>query len=767
MATAKPHQSNARRREVRRTVLTARQRWLERLAMPALRWSALYVLVLTCAGGLLAISAQHWPRYRVGQVVGEPIVSRVQFVSVNEQNTNAARAAQRQREPAVYVANQEFLDQVRAKLMNLGRFSLDAAIDNIDDVNPQVRTAWALTPQVFNTLKRLGDNDAAQQRWQELVDRFLDGLAGIAVLAGDDYVREMDRTQLAYQIVIVHPYRHREESRLDETLLSSTEDLSELENRVRTIAHAALPEDLRVLAGSFVAIVMESPQPLYRMDLAQTQQRRDEAAATAPVIEDHLTAHQMLVWAGHRLTQADLRLIRSEQAAYREQFGLTVRLANVVRIALVLLISVGLWAYTYNYNRRIAENPMRGLALTSLLLLALALAVLAMRLAPDYAYAFAIYPTLSSVIILAIAYDRRYALALGMLHTLLVVVSLGLSVGFGMTLITGVAVAVSQLGDVRNRSKLLWVGLWSGLAMAAVVWMTGLIERPVYLVGDGGQLNLIGWDAAKALLTGLCTGLLVQGALPAIEQVFKVTTAMTLKELNDASHPLLRHLAQDVPGTYQHSLRLADLTESAAEAIGADALLCKVGAMYHDIGKIIKPAYFVENQSDGLNRHGKLSPAMSLLIIVGHVKDGVELAREYGLPPSVRHFIESHHGTTLVEYFYHAAKQQSDQKHTPAPTEFEFRYPGPKPATREAAILMLGDAIESSARTLAEPTPVRLEQLAHTMARKRLMDGQFDQCGITLSELSAIEAAMAKTLSAVYHARVRYPVAPIAVPAAS
>jgi hypothetical protein len=264
-------------------------------------------------------------------------------------------------------------------------------------------------------------------------------------------------------------------------------------------------------------------------------------------------------------------------------------------------------------------------------------------------------------------------------------------------------------------------------------------------------------DGTLVLFTGVAVGMFVQAILPSIERIFKVTTAIKLRELNDASHPLLQRLAQAAPGTYQHSLRLADITEAAAEAIGANGLMCRVGAMYHDIGKMNKPLYFIENQGGGPNRHNKLSPAMSVLIIVGHVKDGSELAREYGLPPVLRHFIESHHGTTLVEFFFNAARQQREAQDQPAPTEFEFRYPGPKPQTKEAAILMLGDAVESACRTLAEPTPARLEQLIHKMAQKRLLDGQFDESNLTLAELHRIEQAFTKTLCAVYHGRIAYP----------
>jgi putative nucleotidyltransferase with HDIG domain len=234
---------------------------------------------------------------------------------------------------------------------------------------------------------------------------------------------------------------------------------------------------------------------------------------------------------------------------------------------------------------------------------------------------------------------------------------------------------------------------------------------------------------------------------------------MTLMDYSDANQPLLRKLAMEAPGTFSHSLFIGAIAESAAEAIGANGLLARVGAYYHDIGKINKPAYFVENQMGSASRHEQLSPAMSQLIIVGHVKDGIEIAREYALPTVLRQFIETHHGTTLVEYFYHEAVKKQDDKQSPV-SESEFRYTGPKPRTKEAAIVMLSDAVESAARSMTELTPTKIEVIVHNMAMKRLQDGQFDECDLTLRELSRIEKSISKTLAAHHHGRVAYPKSP-------
>ena len=219
----------------------------------------------------------------------------------------------------------------------------------------------------------------------------------------------------------------------------------------------------------------------------------------------------------------------------------------------------------------------------------------------------------------------------------------------------------------------------------------------------------------------------------------------------------------EAPGTFSHSLLIGSIAEAAAEAIGRNGLLCRVGAYYHDIGKVNKPGYFVENEMGSMSRHKELSPAMSQLIIVSHVKDGIEMAKEYGLPTVLRQFIETHHGTTLVEYFYNEAKKKHDEEQSsasPPPSESEFRYPGPKPRTKEAAIVMLTDAVESAVRSLAEVTPTRIEAVVHNMAMKRLQDGQFDKCDLSLRELSQIEASISKTLAAHYHGRIAYPKRP-------
>jgi putative nucleotidyltransferase with HDIG domain len=242
-----------------------------------------------------------------------------------------------------------------------------------------------------------------------------------------------------------------------------------------------------------------------------------------------------------------------------------------------------------------------------------------------------------------------------------------------------------------------------------------------------------------------------------VERCFGIVTDISLREYADGSHPLLQELVKRAPGTYTHSMTVATLAEAAAEAIGANPLLARVGSYFHDVGKMLKPQYFIENQT-GENRHDELEPALSTLIIIGHVKDGVALAQRYGLPRTLVDFIQEHHGTTLVEYFYREAMRQQ-ASHGLGNTELEpsFRYGGPKPQTREGGVLMLADAVESSSRALTVPTPGSLQKLVHDMLMKRLLDGQFEESGLTLTELHVIEESLSKSLIALFHARIKYP----------
>jgi hypothetical protein len=278
----------------------------------------------------------------------------------------------------------------------------------------------------------------------------------------------------------------------------------------------------------------------------------------------------------------------------------------------------------------------------------------------------------------------------------------------------------------------------------------------------------IGRMVGLPLLIGVVTGMAVGGLLPVLESVFGVTTDVSWLELGDLNHPLMRRLSIEAPGTYHHSLVVANLAEAAAETISASASMCRVCAYFHDIGKLSKPEYFIENMDLSANPHEDLTPRMSALVIIAHVKDGVDLAIKHNLNSRIIDVIEQHHGNSLAYFFYRQALDQkaeaerlvkagkAKEDDVPQVSEETFRYPGPRPQFKESAIISLADAVESASRTLEKPNASRIETMIKDIVQARMMDGQLDECDLTIAELARIKASFAKTLLSMMHGRIKY-----------
>jgi hypothetical protein len=432
--------------------------------------------------------------------------------------------------------------------------------------------------------------------------------------------------------------------------------------------------------------------------------------------------------------------------------------------------------YVYHYKYRLLRNHARALALVVLFPASLAVTKLGSLSSGEalWGLGWGVGTAILTAIILVIAYDQRFAIGMSALYCVLASLAVGpkpeqsfqlQGMRLFITMITGAGVCCFTLREIRTRMKLLEVSALT----AAVVFVTALSVPYLNFLGEPPKwinvLQASGYYACAAFLAGL----LMQSLLPLIEKVFHIATSMTLLDYSDANQTLLKKLAMEAPGTFSHSLLIGSLAEAAAEAVGCNGLLCRVGAYYHDIGKINKPKYFIENEMGSTSKHKELSPAMSQLIIVGHVKDGMEMAKEFGLPIVLHQFIETHHGTTLVEPFYYEARRKYEESGPggagkkliePPPSESEFRYAGPRPRSRETAIVMLADAVEGATRSLSDVTLAKVEAVVHNIAMKRLEDGQFDECDLTLRELSQIETSMSKSLAAHYHGRIAYPTAP-------
>jgi putative nucleotidyltransferase with HDIG domain len=335
-------------------------------------------------------------------------------------------------------------------------------------------------------------------------------------------------------------------------------------------------------------------------------------------------------------------------------------------------------------------------------------------------------------------------------------VATGLAIGF-------ITVFASQ--RVRKRSRLLACGLYAG--GVATLFML-LFRQTEVAYGSGAEPLLL----SAPLLCGLVTSMLAGALLPPLESLFHMTTDISWVELADLNHPLMKRLSIEAPGTYHHSLVVANLAEAAAESIGANAGMCRVCSYFHDIGKLSKPEYFIENMNPDENPHDDLTARMSALVLIAHVKDGVDLALKHRLNNRIIDVIEQHHGNSLVYFFYRRALDQKKEiirlveqdkareDDVPEVAEESYRYPGPKPQFIESAIISLADAVEGASRTMNKPTPARVEQTVEDIVRNRLLDRQLDECNLTLAQLSEVKASFVKTLLSMMHSRIRYPKEP-------
>lgn len=323
--------------------------------------------------------------------------------------------------------------------------------------------------------------------------------------------------------------------------------------------------------------------------------------------------------------------------------------------------------------------------------------------------------------------------------------------------------------QVRQRSRLIRAGLGVGVAIWALSLTFGIIGPIDLFLPNATDWKMIGIQSALAIGNGILTATLVGGILPILEHLFRITTDISWLEASDLNHPLLRRMTIEAPGTYHHSLVVANLAESAAEAIGANATLCRVCSYFHDIGKLVKPDYYTENMNFERNPHDDLAPTMSALIIIAHVKEGVDLALKHGLNQQIIDIIQQHHGTSLVYYFYKRALQQQEdariggkimnlrEEDVPEVREETFRYSGPKPQTKESAIISLADVVESASRSLEKPTPQKIEQLVSDLISQRIADGQLVECDLTLADLNVIADRFRFTLMTMLHTRIAYP----------
>jgi len=806
-----------RRIEVRKNIPTGPSRFVRWFGKPGAMGSLAIAVVFFLSAAAMDI----WPLdplpYRAGQYVPQDITARVEFKRRLDKKVAEEVRLAREKQPATFNINTNLLDDIVTSIENLpGSFQ---AAKTPDKVPPELLRQLGVRPVETETEKPAPEDESApvqdstpspkgegedtpedkgkgedktkiatppseeQIRQQQAFDAWvllatpeggkkLEGmLAQLRERLGHCYIvqaelaEEQKIKRRASEVILANGNVTKHEPVKD---LIGLDNADEIKNRVRWAVDGIEPIFRPYIMAMVLGKLQASPMYIYDSEKSlgaqKTAAKKAEESPSSLCFKSYIDGQVLVSRTRARHPgqfapenrglngETEMPLLQAEHDEYLRLERLSQpwkRYARIVtNVALILMLTVMLCSYIGHYQPQIVKNNFRGLVMGILLLLMMGLTKILVQV-------FSLPPQVSLLgvciagVILTIAYDQRFAMGVGAILAAIIVFQIHAGFGLMAILLTGLILFVLQLREIRTRSRLVVVSIIAAAGIFVLVWILSVRNEVPWRFALMDSL----WACGAIVVTGV----IVQSILPAIERIFNVATGSTLLEWCDASKPLLKHLAMESAGTYNHSLQLGTMCESAAEAIGARGLLARVGAYYHDIGKVNKPEYFSENQSDGYNKHEKLSPEMSQLIIQGHVKDGLELAREYGLPVALREFIATHHGTTLVKYFYHAAAKKSQDTATPAPEENQFRYPGPKPHSKEAAILMLADAAESSVRAMPDPTPTRIRNQVNNMVNSRLEDGQLDDCELTLREVHLVEQSLVKSLCGIYHSRVAYP----------
>ncbi|MCI0569580.1 MAG: HDIG domain-containing protein [Myxococcaceae bacterium] len=546
-------------------------------------------------------------------------------------------------------------------------------------------------------------------------------------------------------------------------VLDVKEALAEME-RFASVPGNLLPDRPALQRRAVLRVAKQLLRPSLTVNADETEARREQAERSVKDAVTTIRKGQRVIGDGELINESHLVLAREMRAQTRQ---LDVFQLQVGTAGLTALLIAGTLLFCRAAFRRFRLTHRDEVLLGGLLLGMLALIRVWESVAdalrerssglPVEALHFAL-PVAAGAMLVRFVLSARAALPFAVVLAALAGMMLGNSLAFGLYALLGALVGVARIGRARDRAGIFRAAVFTGVVNALLVVCLQLAE------GRGLFGDTLASSGAALLGTVVGVPLLVLGVTPVAEWLFGHASDIRLLELANLNHPALKELIVQAPGTYHHSIIVGSLVENASEAIGANPLLARTCAYYHDIGKGRNPAYFGENQR-GENRHDALAPAMSAVIIKRHVTDGLEMARRYGLPKLVADAIPQHHGTRLVGYFFHKAlAEQEGREGAPPVDEAVFRYPGPKPQFREAALVMLADAVEASCRSLPEPTTERLEAQVRKMIHAIFSEGQLDECDLTLKDLNLIAESFLRTLEGIHHARPEYP--PGAVPGA-
>lgn len=527
----------------------------------------------------------------------------------------------------------------------------------------------------------------------------------------------------------------------------------------------SFPTEQGLLSAFYETLFLFVQPNVYYLE-KETQASREEARSKVTLNKGMIPRGMEIVAQGAPVTKDILEKIEALQIAQqREENSRTFTAIYGNALIFVIIISFFMVFFMFTPSRGMFKNPRQLWSLAVLTLLQLAAFWLAHNMSGNIAkmemdlpilpenidimwlYPFALAPVTATVL-----YDRRIGLAFTTLSSLIFGILSGYDLAAGICAFAVIYATTYPLARMRYRVQFLWGILTGVTTLAAIIALMLLLRNRLSF--DAFYHNLI----IGAVNVMICTALASVGLIHLMEKIFGITTVLTLMEMSDFNRPALKRISEMAPGTFHHSIQVSNLAEKVADSIGANSLLVRVMALYHDIGKTMRPEYFTENQKQGVNPHNNLDPQQSVKIIVGHVEQGVTMAKnDYNLPDLVTAGIREHHGSSVIQYFYHKAEENAREKGLDPVKVEDFSYKGPKPQSKETAILMLADIIEATSRSMADTSPEALEAMIHKTIEGRYMEGQFNESNLSIKDLSKLEKAFLTSLDGTYHTRVKYP----------
>ncbi len=692
---------------------------------------------------------------RVGQISPREVKAGLKFNVYDKEETEIQKEAARRNAPPVYFVDKEVANEILIGLeeklfgtvravLSEGKTSWEDAGDILEPYNIDLpifallsQTKEVPTPEE-EEIEPSGEEQVPRTEYVNLDDMQQKTISLLQDVLYEGVIKSDTKNAIPQEKILVR------KSQDEEPVLTEKEELLDemkAPERLQSFADTKYfpdPEDsvkraaIIKLAGGFLDI------PTLLQDEEASLQKADQAAAQVGRVYREILQHASIIQEGDTITQEHIEDLREYLNQMDEQRGPTVLLGVGL---LTAFLGVMMWRYMATLYQDIwAEPKLICLVAVLVLMGGITAKLFQINNWPEYMVPLSFVAILATILI-----NRQIATMVALLTSLIALTIFDYDAHIFMVALAGSVAGVLGAARMRRRSEIVLAGLLVAAANAAVILGLGLATN---LSGDWVGQILYG------MLNGLISAGLVMFLVWPLERIFDATTDLRLIELSDTNHPLLQRMMNEAPGTFQHTLQVASLADSAARATDANSLLVRVAAYYHDVGKVVRPNYFSENQ-DGKNPHDDLSPTMSCKIIVDHVKEGVRLAREHKLPKPIVDMIPQHHGTCQVSFLLQKASEMDKYDSI---SEDDFRYPGPRPQTREAAILMLSDACEAVSRTLENPTHGRVRSTVEKIINERFVDSQFDECDLTLKDLHKIADSLTRSIMNATHKRIVYPV---------